>query len=258
MTTFVREHKYNSDLNNLLNQYLRIIPQNLGMKKFSAETILPDDNSLQKQLDLVTSLESSYQALQTTKPVISNVPTEEVFKVDMDVLNDNTERTRLNNFFEGSKKKMHGYDNIRVKEMYKVDIHDVTNSFNSKLTPIHEVFHGSSCSNILSILKSGLKISPPSTAVIAGKMMGNGIYGAINSSKSIGYTFGKWTNTGGDMGYLIICDFAMGKIKTVYNSCSEPTEHDSVWAKAGSGLYNDELIVYKNSQCKIKYLLEIK
>lgn len=257
----VRSRKFGSDADALLSKYLRLIPQHLGMGRFSTETVIPDDNAIQKQNDLIDSLESSYQALQTTSAT-PNTPAkaqEQVFKVDMDVLNDRTERSRLENYFETSKKHMHGYDNVRVREIFKVTIHDMAKVFEHKTTPIKEVFHGTSQANCLSILKSGLKVSPPSTAAIAGKMFGNGVYGAINSTKSLGYTFGRWgQGSSGDAGWLFICDFAMGKIQTVHHSSQPQRGYDSIWAKAGQSLNNDELIVYRNSQVTIKYLLECK
>lgn len=226
------------------------------------EDLFPDEDAIQKQNDLLDSLKSSNEALTATKTVKtdSGAVVETVFKVDLDVLDDKKERTRINNFFENSKKAMHGYDNVKVREIFAVKIHDMHSNFNSGLTPIHEVFHGTSQANCLSILKSGLKVSPPSTAAIAGKMFGNGIYGAINSTKSLGYTFGRWgQGRYGDSGWLFICDFAMGKIQTVYSSATPTRGYDSIWAKARSGgLYNDELIVYTNNQVNIKYLLECK
>ena len=257
----VRARKYGADTDKILCDYLRIIPQALGMKRFTTETVIPDDNAVQKQNDLIDSLESSYQAMTST-PATKTASTksqEQVFKVDLDVLKDAAERSRLEKFFETSKKHQHGYDNVRVREIFKVTIHDMANAFESKTTPIKEVFHGTSQANCLSILKSGLKVSPPSTAAIAGKMFGNGVYGAINSTKSLGYTFNRWGQGGvGDAGWLFVCDFAMGKIYSTQSSCDKPSGHDSVWAKAGHSLANDELIVYRNSQATIKYLLECK
>lgn len=257
---FVRKGKFTSDADALLCKYLRIIPQSLGMKRFTVQTIIPDDNAIQKQNDLIDALESSYQAMSTAPtPTSGAAPKASVFKVDLDVLNDANERARLVNYFERSKKSMHNYDNVRVREIFKVNIHDMTNGFESSTTPIKEVFHGTSQANCLSILKSGLKVSPPSTAAIASKMFGNGVYGAINSTKSLGYTFGRWGQGGtGDAGWLFICDFAMGKIYETRYSCQPQSGYDSVWAKAGSSLSNDELIVYRNKQVKIKYLLECK
>jgi hypothetical protein len=204
------------------------------MKRFSTETLIPDDNALQKQLDLVDSLESSYQALQTTPvsttPDKSNKPQEQVFKVDLDVLTDQSERNRLDRQFETSKKRMHGYDNVRVREIFKVTVHDMANRFLHNDPKIVEVFHGSSMANTLSILKCGLKISPPSTAAIAGALFGRGLYGAINSSKSLGYCLNRWGQGGvGDAAFLFVCSFAMGKTYTTTTyRCSKPHGYDSI------------------------------
>ena len=257
----IRNNVFDDSTDTILSRYLRLIPQNIGMKKFSSKSLLPDDNAIQKQNNLIDALESSYQTSVSAPATntINNTPQEQVFDLDFDVLSDKSECNRLNEFFEKSKKAMHGYDNIHIRNFYKVNIHSMTNAFECKSTPVKEVFHGTSQSNCLSILKSGLKISPPSTAAIAGKMMGNGIYGAINSTKSLGYTYGRWGQGGvGESGRLFICDFAMVKIYESYTATDLPRGYDSVWAKAGHTLRNDELVVYRNTQCKIKYLLECK
>ena len=257
----VRSRHFGPDTDAILCQYLRIIPQALGMKRYTTETVIPDDNAIQKQNDLIDSLESSYQAM-TSAPAPTGQPDkkrETIFQVDLDVLNNPNERRRLEQYFENSKKRQHGYDNVRVRKIFKVMIHDMAKVFETKTTPIKEVFHGTSVANTLSILKSGLKVSPPSTAAIAGKMFGSGIYGAISSTKSLGYTFGRWgQSSSGDNGYLFVCDFALGRIYTTQSRCNKPSGHDSVWAKAGCSLANDELVVFRNSQCNIKYLLECK
>jgi len=261
---FVRKSKFGSDSDAILCKYLRLIPQNLGMKRFSTQTVIPDDNAIQKQNDLIDSLESSYQATLTAPTAAPGTPAkaqEQVFKVDLDVLTDFSERARLDRFFEHSKKRMHGYDNVRVKEIYTVNVNEMTNAYEHKTGSHTEVFHGTSQANCLSILKSGLKTSPPSTAAIAGKMFGNGIYGAINSTKSLGYSYGRWGQGGvGDAGWLFICQFAMGKTYSTGSSLysGAPRGYDSVWAKAGSSLSNDELIVYRNPQVRITHLLECK
>jgi len=264
LAPLVRNGKFGTDADRLLSLYLRLIPQSLGMGRFNTQSVIPDDNAIQKQNDLIDSLESSYQATQTAAPVTPGTPAkkqEQVFQVDLDVLTDMAERARLDRYFETSKKRMHGYDNVRVREIFKVTIHDMDHAFERSMSPIKEVFHGTSQANCLSILKSGLKVSPPSTAAIAGKMFGNGIYGAINSTKSLGYTYGRWgQGNSGDAGWLFICDFAMGKIHETRSSLysGAPSGYDSVWAKAGSSLHNDELIVYRNKQVNIRYLLECK
>jgi predicted DNA-binding WGR domain protein len=261
---FVKNGKYTKELERIVSSYLRLIPQNIGMR-FNVQAILPDVTAIQKQGDVLDALEASYQAVTSGKaaskdaPKSDDKPLEQVFQVDLDVETGN-DAARLEQWFEKSKKSQHGYDRIKVRNVFKVKIHQMANAFvadNPK-----EVFHGTSEANCLSILKSGLRTSPPSTAAIAGKMWGNGVYGAINSSKSLGYTYGNWGQGSGESGWLFICLFALGKpyYPTGYGNCSRPPSgHDSVWATAAkTGLYHDELIVYANNRVTITHLLECK
>src|SRR5581483_2999812 len=165
----------------------------------------------------------------------------------LDILDSkDNEYDRLVSYYQKSMKAMHGYNHIKVRQIFKVKIHEMDKAFDTKLGNITEVYHGTSQANLLSILKSGLKVSPPSTAYIAGKMFGNGIYGAINSSKSLGYTFGRWGGATADSGWLFVCGFAMGKIYEPTGHCHQPAAgYDSVWARSNKcNLYHDELIVY--------------
>jgi hypothetical protein len=260
---YVKNNRYGEQLNKLVSQYLRLIPQNIGMR-FDVRRILPDVTAIQKQGDILDSLEASYQAISQGKTASkdtakSDKPLEQVFKVDLDVESGN-DAQRLERWFETSKKTQHGYDRIKVRNVFKIKVHDMENAFVSD-NPT-EVFHGTSETNCLSILKSGLKTSPPSTAAIAGKMWGNGVYGAINSSKSLGYTYGRWGQSSGESGWLFICKFSMGKVHYPrgYGNCSRPpTGYDSIWATvANTGLQHDELIIYQNSRVNITHLLECK
>lgn len=264
ITGHVRKGDFSSiDMVDYTNAYMRLVPQHVGMR-FDIRKVFPDAAACQKQDDILDSLEASYAAMQkqpATKGK-SKKPVEQVFRVDMDVLSDGPERRRLIDWYEKSKKRMHGYDNVHVRQAYVVKLHDMDARYDTKLGTDTEVFHGTSQANCLSIMKSGLHVAPPSTAAIAGKMWGNGVYGAINSTKSLGYTFGRWGQSSSDCGWLFVCDFAMGNVYYpgryggVY---SPPRGYDSVWATAAkTGLHNDELIVYRDNQVRIKYLLECK
>jgi poly [ADP-ribose] polymerase 2/3/4 len=249
-------------LKKIVSQYLMIIPQDVGMR-IDIKALFPDNDAILKQNNILDSLEASYKSVISApaKTDDGKAPElEKVFAADLDICTDDKERKRLVDYYERTKKRMHGYDHVKVREIYTVDINHMTKAYNTKLGNDTEVYHGTSQANLLSILKSGLKVSPPSTAYIAGKMFGNGTYGAINSSKSLGYTFGRWGGSTADSGWLFVCDFAMGKIYKPRGRCSEPAAgYDSVWAEsAACGLAHDELIVYKDNQTRIKYLLECK
>ena len=201
----VRGRKFGTQADHILCQYLRIIPQSLGMKRFSTETVIPDDAALQKQLDLVDSLESSYQAMTDT-PAAKTTSTklqEQIFKVDLDVLTDKAEINRLTTWFNRSNHSTHGYSNIRIINYLKLKVHDNWNNFNEELGNLTEVWHGTGEPNLLSILKVGLKASPPATTKITGKMFGDGHYGSLDSSKSMQYTFGRFNGSRGTSGWLV-------------------------------------------------------
>lgn len=261
----IRQDYQSNQMRDAFNQFMRIVPQNVGMKRFDVNTIFPDTAAVQKQSDVLDSLEASYQALQTqtpTTPSATNKPLEQVFQVDLDTLATGPEYDRLTRWFENSKKSMHrDASRYRVVQIYTVNIHAMTNAFESKTIPIKEVWHGTSQANVLSILKTGLRTAPPSTAAVAGKMFGNGIYGADVSTKSLNYSIGNWGQGGkGDAAWLFVCQFAMGRIQQVTRQKlgGADSGYDSIYAKGGYDLYNDEFIVYRNSQVKITHLLECK
>ena len=262
---FIKNGRYTKELERLISQYLRLIPQNIGMR-FDVKSIFPDVDAVQKQGNILDALEASYQAVTSSRVATpsdkakgDDKPIEQVFQVDLDIETGN-DAARLEKWFEKSRKSQHGYNHIKIKNVFKIKIHQMANAFVNDNSM--EVFHGTSEANCLSILKSGIKTSPPSTAAIAGKMWGNGCYGAINSSKSLGYTYGNWGQSSGESGWLFICQFAMGKIyyPTGYGNCQRPPSgYDSIWATAiKTGLHNDELIVYQNQRVNITYLLECK
>ncbi len=134
------------------------------------------------------------------------------------------------------------------------------------------LFHGSRSENFWSIMKTGLVLRP-TNAVITGKMWGFGIYFAPKCAKSIGYTSlsGSYWASGSDKtAYMALFDVAYGTPYDTYQFDSQyysldynklqqykPGAH-CVHAHAGTGmLRNDEIIVYKEEQMTIKYLIEI-
>ena len=144
---------------------------------------------------------------------------------------------------------------VKIENIYSIDYGDTPKVDN----PV-EVFHGTTGGNHLSIFKSGLKVSPPSSAYVSGKMFGNGVYGAVNSTKSLGYCFGRWGGSKDSTGWLYICDFHMGKVYNPKHTIQRPpTGYDSIWARSNDcGLAHDELIVFQNERIKLKYLIECK
>lgn len=134
------------------------------------------------------------------------------------------------------------------------------------------LFHGSRSENFWSIIKTGLVLRP-TNAVITGKMFGYGVYYAPKCAKSIGYTSlsgSYWAHGGNNTAYMAIFDVAYGTPYDVYNFDSKYYNLDynklqqfksganCLHAHADRGmLRNDEIVVYKEEQMTIKYLIEI-
>jgi poly [ADP-ribose] polymerase len=140
------------------------------------------------------------------------------------------------------------------------------------------LFHGSRNENWWSILSSGLVLRP-TNAIITGKLYGMGIYFAPKAQKSIGYTSlsgSYWAGGRDNMGYMALMEVAYGTPYDVHSFDSRYHNlnytalqklkkganclHAHAGASMGgsSSLRNDEIVIYKEEQCTIKYLVEIK
>ena len=141
----------------------------------------------------------------------------------------------------------------------------------NNVTDTRLLFHGSRNENWWSIINSGLMLKP-TNAVITGKMFGYGIYYAPKAKKSLGYTSlagSYWARGNSSSGFMALMDVAYGKPLNVYSfdrnyssfdyaalQCACPGAN-CLHAHEGSMLRNDEIIVYKEEQCTIRYLIEL-
>ena len=134
------------------------------------------------------------------------------------------------------------------------------------------LFHGSRNENWWSIINSGLVLKP-TNAVITGKMFGYGIYYAPKARKSLGYTSldgSYWVRGNSKFGFMALMEVAYGKPYDVHSFDRKYYDFDyqklqqacpganCLHAHEGSMLRNDEIIVYKEEQCTIRYLIELR
>lgn len=134
------------------------------------------------------------------------------------------------------------------------------------------LWHGSRNENWWSIINTGLVLRP-TNAVITGKMFGLGTYFAPKARKSLGYTSmsgSYWAHGNDSSGFMALLDVAYGKPYDVYSFDSKYYNFDyerlqqtcpganCLHAHAGKMLRNDEIIIYKEEQCTIKYLVELR
>lgn len=171
-------------------------------------------------------------------------------------------------------KKLMGPNVNQMKKVYKVVNNKTQVKFDKNLEKAsikkkRLYWHGSRNENWFNILQTGLLIRP-SGAVHTGSMFGDGIYFADKAQKSIGYSSLRgsyWAHGGDNKAFLALFDVHLGNQKEILHhdsSCYKLSDnvlkkdgYDSVFAKGGADLRNNEFIVYKPEQCTVSHLIEI-
>ena len=171
-------------------------------------------------------------------------------------------------------KKLMGSNVNQMKNVYKVvnnktQVRFDKNFEKASVKKKRFYWHGSRNENWFNILQTGLLIRP-SGAVHTGSMFGDGIYFADKAQKSIGYSSLRgsyWAHGGDNKAFLALFDVHLGNQKEIIHhdsSCYKLSDnvlkkdgYDSVFAKGGADLRNNEFIVYKPEQCTVSHLIEI-
>jgi poly [ADP-ribose] polymerase len=171
-------------------------------------------------------------------------------------------------------KKLMGPNVNQMKRVFKVVNNKTQKVFDKHMDKVEVkkkrlYWHGSRNENWFNILQTGLLIRP-SGAVHTGSMFGDGIYFADKAQKSIGYSSLRgsyWAHGGDNKAFLALFDVHLGKQKEILHhdsSCYKLSKKvldnegfDSVFAKGGADLRNNEYIVYNAAQCTVSHLIEI-
>jgi poly [ADP-ribose] polymerase len=248
-----------------INQYLRIVPQIIPRTGIRASELFPDMNSVQKQNQILDSLDASLLTALTPTANEDVAPEpKKVFDAKLHIVEDGGIYDKINKYYQAGKQSMHVSSSLKIDKIYAVEIKDMKEAFETngrKIGGIQELWHGSRVCNLLSILKGGLIIPPASSKHCTGRMFGDGVYFASSSTKSLNYSYGYWSGTSNPHCFMFLADVALGNYYVPKGSYEQlpKVDYDSVWAKKGqSGVMNDEIIVYKTSQCNLNYLVEFK
>lgn len=132
-------------------------------------------------------------------------------------------------------------------------------------------WHGSRNENWWSIIDSGLVLRP-SNAVKTGSMFGKGLYAADRARKSLGYTSlqgSYWARGSSRKGFMALYDVHLGNQLVVsrhegwmssldHKKLQKKGNYDSLFAKKGQSLYNNEYVVYREEQMNIRFIVEIR
>ena len=268
----VAKRNYDTKLEKLTGDLFMLVPQDIGHKRLDVKDFWANLSKVQYQKQIVDSLQASLDSASSVKPStkknIKDDPEEKVFDCQIHLVEDGKEIDRIRKFYNKTRQSIHASSRLDVKHVYSVDINTVRDAFEkdgAKMNNIWELWHGTKAGACLSIIRSGLKMPSTSSTNVTGKMFSGrpgkeGLYFSDQSTKSLNYATNYWTSGGNsDRTFMFLAQVAMGNHFTPNgprNDLPRPG-YDSTFAKANiSGVMNNEMIVYRESQVNLVRLIE--
>lgn len=261
------------EFNNNLLKLFTVIPRKMGnVRDYLANK--PEDFAkiISKEQDLLDVMRGQIYVKQDDEPVTTvenkqhTILEELRLEMEETTADDVALIKTLMNESAGKFRKAWKVKNLKTQERFDKFVAE------NNIKDTRLLFHGSRSENFWSIIKTGLVLRP-TNAVITGKMFGYGCYYAPKCAKSIGYTSlsgSYWAHGGNNTAYMALFDVAYGTPYDVYNFDSKYYNLDynrlqqfkpganCLHAHSDRGmLRNDEIVVYKEDQMTIKYLIEI-
>ena len=267
--------------NKILVELFKIIPRKMKKVKDNLATKIDDFGEIiQKEQDLLDVMKGqvTQQSLikddeeDSSEETIPNqtildvmgLQFEEIVQEEKELIKKNLGSIR-DKFYQAWK-----VVNIKTQEKYDTYVR------NNNIKDIRLLWHGSRSENFWSIINTGLVLRP--NAIITGKLYGHGIYFAPKAQKSLGYTSlngSYWSKGNSTSAFMALNEVAYGKPYDVYDFDSKYYNlnyenlqkmcqgANSLHAHAGANigytnLRNDEIVVYCEDQCTIKYLVELR
>jgi poly [ADP-ribose] polymerase 2/3/4 len=202
-----------------LNDYLMLIPQNIGRGRPDPAALFPDVEAVRKQNGLLDSLEASLQMIlsQPEEDAPEAPPIPRLFEAKLNLIEDVFEISRIERKYRETNQSIHSCHHLNVKRVFSMEIASMRRDFEEAgqaVGNVQELWHGTRASNLLSILKSGFYIPPSNAPHVTGRMFGNGVYFSDQSTKALNYAYGYWSGTREDKCFMFLCDVAMGKSYT--------------------------------------------
>lgn len=264
--------KSNREANIILNDIYKSLPRK--MKKVSDHLLNVDadftygkiEELVSNEQDLLDSMAQQVKQVELfdnntdSKQTLLDAMGIEIFNVRKD--QEDMIKNKLGSIQD---KFVRGYrvENKKTQERFKKY---VANKENKKTELL---FHGTRNPSVLPIMQQGLLIRP-SNAVYTGSMFDDGVYAADKAIKSYGYTSGKnsiWAKGTSNEAYMFLFEFHLGKQYVIERWESWMTKiststkfkgYDSVFAKGGFDLKNNEYVIYNSNACTPKYLIELR
>ena len=260
------------DFNDRLIKLFGIIPRKMSrVKDFLAKEFNDFQTILQREQDLLDTMSSMVyvkpETPEYTEPQKNITILEELELEFEEATPEEIDQIKcLMNESADKFKRAWKVTNLQTKNRYDKFVKDY------KIKDTRLLFHGSRSENFWSIIRTGLVLRP-TNVVITGKMFGYGIYTSNVFAKSCNYSSlngSYWAQGKDTTGFVALFEVAYGTPYNVYSFDSKYYNLDynklqefqkganCLHAHADTGmLRNDEIVVYKEEQVNIKYLIEI-
>ncbi len=246
---------YSKDLNDQMllgsvEAYYRTIPTILPRRIKPVELVESFD--VTEQENRLNQLDA---ALATYKAVAGGQTQQLALGCTIRFVDGEAAGSTVRDYIERTRKGQH----IRVLEVFEIEIPPERAAFkagpavsdqNRKL-----LFHGTKNPNVRHILKGGLRIMG---SAANGRALGNGLYFADQSAKSMNYT-GSAGRAGKAPEMMFLSEVALGRMYTIsrsYAGSGAPAGYDSVYSPGGGGTWAyNEYCIYRADRCTARYLV---
>lgn len=253
-----------NEIKKLSSHFYSYIPTKLG-RKIQDSDLISTDELIQNKLDLIEMMKSALDVgSHTFNSDVYNKYTELGADIQF-VDKSDPEWLRVENKIKETKGNNHYNTTTKVKNICRLNVKADRSRYTSCLIDNEiELYHGSRNCNVMSIIKSGLKIAPKE-APRSGLAFGYGIYAANASTKSINYSLYPFPGVEKSKNcFLFLVKAKTGKqMEVQYGNgneadiCQSKGFH-SVYAKAGRGLIHDEFIFPTVDQISITHIVELE
>ncbi|XP_027733408.1 protein mono-ADP-ribosyltransferase PARP4 [Vombatus ursinus] len=247
------------ELRKLMSEFYRLIPHRSTEDEVNRRLLSKKEDLCQLIRDVVNVSEANL-----SRPNPPSLAKYRALRCKIEHVDENTRE--FSKVKEEVLQKNYGKNPVDILNVYQIGRVNETVEFQSKLGNVQSLLHGTLGRNIVGILSRGLLL--PKRLVEDHGIertdfgnLGSGIYFSDSLSASIKYSTSNKTN---GTRFLVVCDVALGSCMNLYKrdfSLTEPPpSYDSVHGIRRtehiiSDFEDDEFVVYKTSQVKMKYLV---
>lgn len=178
IANLVSNKKMGNGLLEKTRDFFMLVPTDLGRKRLDHAMFWGSPSQVQKQNAILDGLQSSLVQATTTKGSKPNTKQaeveEQVFDTELELVTDRSTTQLLTGYFNKTKSSVHSCYHYKPKKIWSVNIKSMVDAFvkdGAKMKNVVEGWHGSGAGNVLSLLKTGMLVRPPSNAAVSGALL---------------------------------------------------------------------------------------